>query len=107
MFFKRAIRRHHRSRVLAKAKRLTRRWHWQNHSLLKATESPEDSFTEDQAVRLADNLKACSLARHGCGNRRHGGYEQPLTLQEQKHDLDYQEGLDEVFCSNPVDFDSD
>jgi hypothetical protein len=90
MFSKRAIRRHYRSRVLAKAKRLTRRWHWQNHSLLKATESPEDSFTEDLAVRLADNLKACSLA-----------------LQEQKHCLNYQEALDEVFCLMPLDLDLD
>jgi hypothetical protein len=107
MFSKRALRRHHRSRVLTKAKRLTRRWHWQNHPVLKATENPDESFTEDRAVRMADNLKVCSLARHGCGNRRHGGYEQPLTLQELKHCLSYEEELNELFCATPVDFDLD
>lgn len=67
---KRAARRHHLSRMKAKARRVSKHW----MSELSAQD------TAHRAGRLANNLAICSCS--GCGNQRK--YEGP-TLQERRH----------------------
>lgn len=69
----RALRRHHKQRMKAKARRVYSIW--QANSGLGA--SPEE--IRDQTILTGDTLKGCSC--HMCGNRRK--YE-GLTLQEIK-----------------------
>jgi len=93
---KRALRRHHRARMIAHVKRIQRRW-WSGAR-----------FTEEElhqaALRLADNLAWCSC--YSCGNpRRHFGFTvfgrsfEALTRQERRHLLDFHEQLRELDLS--------
>lgn len=93
-YSRRALRRHHRSRVIAKARVVTRRWHSSyDQDWRDPLSSPSHAHADAQAVRLADHLKVCSKAYHGCGNRRHGGFEDPRTLAEVRADVVFAEAL--------------
>ena len=101
---RRALRRHHRERVIAKARIATRRWHSSyDQDWRDPLSAPSHAKADAQAVRLADHLCACSKAYHGCGNRRHGGFEDPRTFPEVRADVDFAEALAEVFSSTPLD----
>lgn len=101
---RRALRRHHRDRVIAKARTVTRRWHnsWES-SWNDPLTPPCHAHADAQAVKYADHLKVCSKAYHGCGNRRHGGYEDPRTFPEVRADVAFAEALAEVFSTDPLD----
>jgi len=90
---KRALRRHHRQRMVEKAKKIVRRMFsayepdhvWSREDRCwEAPEPPDIARYDDRAVRFADHLKVCSRRWCGCGNvRRHRGYNGPvLTRQE-------------------------
>lgn len=88
---KRALRRHHRARMIAHAEKIQRRW-WGLHE-------PTPEELRQAAVRLADNLAWCSC--YSCGNpRRHFGFTvfghnfEALTRQEIRHLLDFHEQMD-------------
>jgi len=70
---RRALRRHHRDRVIAHARTVTRRWHnsWESAWNDPLT-SPSHDHADAQAARIADYLKVCSCQNHGCGNPRRG-----------------------------------
>lgn len=105
---RRALRRHHRERVIAKARIATRRWYGSyDHDWRDPLSSPDHSFADARAVKYADHLCVCSKAYHGCGNRRHGGYEDPRTFPEVRADVAFAEALAEVFSTNPLDSPSD
>ena len=85
---KRAKRRHHRARIVARAVNIRRLW-W-----------GESEYSEEElhrfAAKYADNLAACSCIT--CGNpRRHGGaYEPAPTRQERLSALRLREEIDEL-----------
>lgn len=103
---KRALRRHHRERMIAHARTITRRWHGSyepeqmkcvpgtGYSL--ASQGIDHTLADSRAVKYHNNLKLCSKAHHGCGNRRHGGFEEPLTRQELLNEFDFQEQTGEI-----------
>lgn len=100
---KRALRRHHRARMVEKAKKIVRRWYsayepehiWYRRMQqpremwLLPPEPPDFTRYDDRAPKVADNLKICSRRWCGCGNvRRHGGWNGPvLTRQERAAEL--------------------
>ena len=80
---KRSMRRHHKQRMIQRAKR---------SSILRG-------FSSDEQLRfarkLADHLKVCSC-EYSCGNVRHNGWSSEkvsLTRQELRHRLDCAEQL--------------
>jgi hypothetical protein len=85
---KRAERRHHRARVVAKAKKIMRKWCSAYEPDFLGDPGPPKSpdFTryDGQARKVADNLSRCSLRWCGCRNpRRQRGYNgSVLTRQE-------------------------
>lgn len=103
---KRALRRHHRARVIARAKTIRRRWwnSWEppQHEFVRGVgrvhvRRPLDHSEADAgAIKFADHLAVCSCVT--CGNpRRHGGaYAPVLTRQERIADLQMQEEIDEM-----------
>jgi hypothetical protein len=110
---KRALRRHHRARVVAHARIISRRWFssWEPRQYEYVpgvgggyVRRPVDHSDADaRAVKFADHLAACSCA--SCGNpRRHGGFYHPvLTRQEQLADLQLREQLVEVALDDDED----
>ena len=83
--------------MIAKARHVTRRWHQSyDHDWHDPLSVPDHTLADSRAVKYHNNLKLCSKAYHGCGNRRHGGYEQPLTRQELLCELNLREQLKEV-----------
>ena len=103
-YSRRALRRSHRSRVVAKARVVTRRWHssW-DQDWNDPLSVPSHAKADAQAVRVADHLKVCSCLSHGCGNPRRGGWYSPLTQPELRHRLELREALAEVFSPNALD----
>lgn len=90
----RAFRRHHRERMIAHARRITRRWHNSyEQSWNGPLSQPDHTKADEVAVRYHNHLKVCSAACHGCGNRRHGGYNHPYTRQELIAELSFLEEL--------------
>lgn len=91
-YSRRAVRRAHRVRVIAKARRVTRRWYSSyDQDWRDPLSVPSHARADAAAVRYADHLCVCSKAYHGCGNRRHGGFEEPRTRPEAAVDLDLAE----------------
>lgn len=92
---RRALRRHHRERVIAKARTVTRRWHssW-DQDWREPLSVPSHAEADAQAVRVADHLKVCSCLTHGCGNPRRGTWYDPLTRSERAAELELREELD-------------
>jgi len=85
----RALRRHHRARMVARARALFTRW------------GDDDDTVRRNAPRLADNLCWCSC--YSCGNpRRHFGFciygrtNSILTRQEIRAEMALREGILEV-----------
>lgn len=74
---KRALRRHHKRRLLQKARKIVEGWFGP---------FPEET-KELIAHRVYNNLKPCSCWM--CGNPRK--YEKKVTLQEYKHKLSFEE----------------
>lgn len=74
---KRAERRHHKARMVARARELLERWGWPNYQIV--------------CKRWADNLKKCSCTM--CCNPRHG-WESRKTFQELRHELELREESD-------------
>lgn len=108
---KRALRRHHRARMIARARRVTRRWYgtWEprQSEWVKGKGSvfkrrPIDHTSADQyAVKVGDYLAVCSC--YSCGNpRRHFGASlyswraQVLTPQERRSALYLREWPDDL-----------
>jgi hypothetical protein len=78
---RRAMRRHHKTRIIAAARRLAERWsrpidRWPN-------ESARTAWVERTARLLADTRHQCSATIHACGHKREllG-----RTLQERRAD---------------------
>lgn len=106
----RALRRHHRARVIAKARRLRRRWFnsWEPDQWewvrgrgrvpdrVYVRRRADHTVADAHAVKYADHLAVCSCV--SCGNpRRFGGSHAPvLTRQERVAELQLREQLDEV-----------
>ena len=83
----RALRRHHRARMVNRARALFARW------------GDTEEVIRRNAPRLADNLAWCSC--YSCGNpRRHFGFTvhghsfEALTRQEMRNLLDFREQVD-------------
>ena len=93
-YSRRAVRRSHRVRVIAKARVVTRRWYSSyDQDWRDPLSAPSHARADAAAVRYADHLCVCSKAYHGCGNRRHGGFEDPRTFAEVRADVDFAEAL--------------
>jgi len=95
----RAIRRHHRLRVVARARRIFRRRLRTHEGVLVGlgywdTLPPDHSVPDDLAVRLADHLQFRS--DRGRGNPRRDGWYGKLTRAEQLADLELLEQLQDV-----------
>ena len=83
---KRAIRRHHKQRMIRRAE------------MSFIVKSLDGNVRLDLARKWADHLKVCSC-EYSCGNVRHNGWSSGktrLTRQEHRHRLDYSEQLLEV-----------
>lgn len=104
---KRALRRHHRERMVARARRVTRRW-FHSYSPNQFTwirgqgpvyqpHSIDHTQADRAAVRLADHLQNCSCP--ACGNPRRypaGTTRGVLTRQERLAALALREWLDDL-----------
>lgn len=112
---KRALRRNHRARIIARARHITRRWFsswepWQ-HEYIRGQgrvflrKEVDHSEADAHAVKFADNMAACSCP--GCGNpRRHHGQprvrpgmgfrNESLTMQERRSVLDWLDWEEEL-----------
>ena len=101
----RALRRHHRDRMIAKARIVTRRWHssydpdqleWVRSQQFLDPKGIDHTDADKQAVRVADHLAICPC--FGCRNPRHAkGWGGPVrTRQEQAHELSLGEQLGEL-----------
>jgi len=100
---KRAQRRHHRDRLIARTRRIRRRWwnsyepdqsEWvQGEGRVFVSRKPDHSKADTDAVHRFNHLKDCSCVAYGCGNRRRcGGYQGPvLTRQERLAELHLRE----------------
>jgi len=108
-YSRRALRRHHRSRVVAKARVVTRRWYSSyDQDWRDPLSVPSHAKADARAVKYADHLKVCSCLSYGCGNPRRGGVDVPsLTRPELRQVQELQEELAEVFSPNPLDSDSE
>lgn len=84
---KRAIRRHHRARVVERAVHIRRQW-W--------SDCPDEDELLLVAKKHADHLAACSCVSCGNPRRFQGLYSPVLTRQEQLSDLYLREALDEL-----------
>lgn len=80
---RRALRRHHRARMIARAVLVQKKW-WTG-----LTYEAEDLALA--ARRLANNLKCCS-----CCSPRYDRLDPRRTLQELRSDLQWQEDLDSL-----------
>jgi hypothetical protein len=69
---KRALRRHHHARILARTRRIVRRWF---------SDNPDPAAIDRCARKLRDNLKFCTC--HACRNPRWDGFP---TVQELRAD---------------------
>jgi hypothetical protein len=103
---KRALRRHHRARLVARARKIRRRW-WRSwtpdqsewvpgEGRVFAKRAVDHTQADASAAKYVDHLAACSCS--GCGNpRRFGGYAAPvLTRQERLVILYLREVLSEL-----------
>jgi len=103
----RALRRHHRDRLIARARRIRRRWwnsyepdqtDWEGRERVLVSRQADHSKADAEAARSFDTLKSCSCFAYSCGNqRRCGGYQGPvLTRQERVAELELREELEEL-----------
>lgn len=79
---KRALRRHHKNRLLIRAKAIIK---------LTFRFDIDDNWINYRAVRLCDNMKNCSCSMC-CSPRSKGSFEKgkwKLTMQERKADEDF------------------
>lgn len=71
---KRAIRRHHRARLNKRARFIvTKTWSWADYN---------EDYIMWLVNRRRDNMQMCSCM--SCGNPRHSGWHEELTMQEKK-----------------------
>lgn len=82
--------------MIAHARTITRRWYSSyEQDPSDPLSTPDHTSADATAVRYHNHLKACSRASHGCGNHRHGGYNDPLTWKEQVAAFSAQEEIAE------------
>lgn len=89
---KRALRRHHRARMLERAyKCIKQTWYW-----YPSYDTHREKEIRDVARRRRDNMQACSCS--GCGNpRRAFGYKNQLTVAELRAEDSYKSQLQEIY----------
>ena len=105
---KRALRRHHRVRMIKRARHVTRRWHstyepdqtkWvRGEGRVLVPQGIDHSYADEVAARIADYLKICSCEHCGCGNPRRwrGSNGHVLTWPERISNLVLLEWEDEM-----------
>lgn len=85
----RAFRRHHRARMVARAREIQLRWCLHPDPI-------DEQELHVAASKVADNLALCSCWMCGNPRRYYTFVEEALTVQERRALLDYQDQLDEI-----------
>lgn len=85
----RALRRHHRARLMRRAIRKSKEWYW--------VDQGDQEWILWRAQRTWNNMQNCSC--HMCGNERHNDWaseRERLTMPERKAEDSYLDQLEEV-----------